>query len=87
MPCLTLLIYLSEPISDDFTLDKGTFDALACRSDRSIVNNLCREMVRVSRTAAIIVSSGTPERRMHLYNECVEDKVKRIDTFALKYPN
>ena len=60
--------------SFDVCVDKGTFDALACGPDRSVIRRLTREMIRVSSIATVIISSGTPDRRMNLFNEFVDDK-------------
>ena len=34
-------------------------------------------------SAAIIISSGTPERRLHLFEEYVDDVVDRIEQFRI----
>jgi len=50
--------------SFDVCVDKGTYDALACGPDRSVIRNLTQEMLRVASHSVVIVSSGTPDRRM-----------------------
>ncbi len=53
--------------SYDLCIDKGTFDALACGNDTSVPTKLLSEMMRVCRAATIIVTSGTPEKRLHYF--------------------
>ena len=53
--------------SFDICIDKGTFDALACGSNTEVPIRLLSEMMRVCRTATVIVTSGTPEKRMHYF--------------------
>lgn len=50
--------------SFDLCVDKGTFDALACGSDLEIPQRLLTEMLRVCKVATVIITSGTPEKRM-----------------------
>jgi hypothetical protein len=72
--------------SFDFCIDKGTFDALACGQDRSMLKNLLQEMNRVCSVATILISSGTPERRNHYFNEFLVDEglIERIDHFKVE---
>jgi EEF1A lysine methyltransferase 4 len=58
----TRMAYRNE--SFDFCIDKGTFDALACGSDLTVPMRLLTEMLRVCREAVIIITSGTPEKRL-----------------------
>ena len=53
--------------SYDLCIDKGTFDALACGENREPLKNLLQEMNRVARVATVIITSGTPDRRMHYF--------------------
>eukprot|EP00350_Pseudokeronopsis_sp_OXSARD2_P008188 CAMPEP_0170553702 /NCGR_PEP_ID=MMETSP0211-20121228/11534_1 /TAXON_ID=311385 /ORGANISM="Pseudokeronopsis sp., Strain OXSARD2" /LENGTH=166 /DNA_ID=CAMNT_0010862207 /DNA_START=334 /DNA_END=834 /DNA_ORIENTATION=- len=53
----------------DLAIDKGTYDALACGPNKDILKKLVGEMVRVSREAVIIISSGTPEKRMQFFED------------------
>ena len=55
--------------SFDFCIDKGTFDALACAQDKNICVNLLKQMMRVCKVATVIVTSGTPEKRMNYFNQ------------------
>ena len=51
--------------SFDITIDKGTYDALACsENDKSMIRNLYLEMIRVTKHAVVIITNGTPEKRM-----------------------
>jgi len=68
--------------SFDISLDKGTFDALACGSDRTILENITKEMMRVCKIATIIVSSGTPERRLHMFEEFLGDV--KVESFRIE---
>ena len=70
--------------SFDISLDKGTFDALACGTDRTILDLLCKEMIRVCSYATIIVSSGTPERRLHLFDEYLDGLVEKTESFRIE---
>ena len=70
--------------SFDFCIDKGTFDALACGPDRVLLANLMKEMSRVSSIGTILISSGTPERRLHLFQEQLEGKYERIEEFKVE---
>lgn len=56
-----------RPDSYDLCFDKGTFDALACGSDPEVPLTLLKEMLRVSRQAVVIVTSGTPEKRLKVF--------------------
>ena len=53
--------------SFDVCVDKGTFDALACGPDRTVIRNLMREMLRVASHSVVVISSGTPDRRMNYF--------------------
>jgi|LauGreDrversion4_2_1035121.scaffolds.fasta_scaffold33520_2 ubiquinone/menaquinone biosynthesis C-methylase UbiE len=55
--------------SFDICIDKGTFDALACGSDLEVPMRLLSEMMRVCRVATLIVTSGTPEKRLHYFDK------------------
>lgn len=70
--------------SFDICIDKGTFDALACGSDPEVPLRLLKEMMRVCRTATVIVTSGNPEKRLH-YFEKVSEKIeyKQIEVSKL----
>jgi hypothetical protein len=70
--------------SFDFCVDKGTFDALACGPDRELLANLMREMTRVSSVGTILISSGTPERRMHMFESQLEGLYEKIDYFKVE---
>jgi ubiquinone/menaquinone biosynthesis C-methylase UbiE len=50
----------------DICIDKGTYDALACNeNDKSMIRNLYLEMIRVTKHAVVIITNGTPEKRMN----------------------
>jgi len=63
--------------SDEFDLviDKGTFDALACGKEKTILRRLVQEMVRVTSIngSCIIITHGTPEKRMPLFEDYLKD--------------
>lgn len=61
--------------SFDICFDKGTFDALACGNNIEVPMRLLSEMMRVCRLATVIVTSGTPEKRLH-YFEKVSQRVE-----------
>ena len=67
----------SMPLRDnsyDICFDKGTYDALACgESSKPILTALTLEMVRVCKTATIIISSGTPEKRVPFLTEFIKE--------------
>ena len=65
--------------SFDVCIDKGTFDALACGPDRTVFQNLMREMLRVAKHAVVVISSGTPDRRMGYFNEFLEGRFSSIE--------
>ena len=65
--------------SFDVCVDKGTFDALACGPDRSVICNLMQEMLRVASHSVVVVSSGTPDRRMNYFSEFLEGKYTSIE--------
>ena len=55
----------------DLVVDKGTYDALACgfdnsAPDKTMIRKLFQEMVRVTASsgATLIITNGTPEKRM-----------------------
>ena len=53
--------------SYDICIDKGTFDALACGSDPQVPLNLLKEMMRVCRNATVVITAGSPEKRMPVF--------------------
>ena len=63
----------------DVCVDKGTFDALACGPDRTVIRNLMQEMLRVCKHSVVIISSGTPDRRMNYFNEFLEGRFEKIE--------
>ena len=63
----------------DVCVDKGTFDALACGPDRTVIRNLMQEMLRVARHSVVVISSGTPDRRMKYFNEFLEGRFTEIE--------
>ena len=65
--------------SFDVCVDKGTFDALACGPDRSVIRNLTQEMMRVACHSIVIVSSGTPENRLDYFEEFLEGQYSSIE--------
>ena len=65
--------------SFDVCIDKGTFDALACGPDRSVIRNLMQEMLRVASHSVVVVSSGTPDRRMKYFTEFLEGRYTSIE--------
>ena len=65
--------------SFDVCIDKGTFDALACGPDRSVICNLMQEMLRVASHSVVIVSSGTPDRRIGVFKEFLEGRYESIE--------
>ena len=80
--------------SFDICLDKGTYDALAvkyirvtnicqCGADKTPLKSLVQEMVRVAKKAVVIVSSGTPDKRMKFLKEYTQNKHK-IEYFELE---
>eukprot|EP00347_Sterkiella_histriomuscorum_P017991 403347204 len=69
--------------SFDFAFDKGTYDALACGQSQEVLRNLVREMVRVSSKAAIIISSGTPAKRLQPLLDFTNNEHK-IEYFELQ---
>jgi len=71
--------------SFDFCIDKGTYDALACGCSAETLASLLREMMRVSRVATIMISSGTPEKRMGVFETYLE--CYRIEHFKIELSN
>lgn len=79
--------------SFDICVDKGTYDALAvtfiililiqCGPNREILKTLVQEMVRVSSKAVVIISSGTPEKRLKFLEEYT-DYNNKIEHFELE---
>lgn len=65
--------------SFDVCVDKGTFDALACGPDRSVIKNLMQEMLRVASHSVVVITSGTPDRRMSYFTEFLEGQYSAID--------
>lgn len=65
--------------SFDVCIDKGTFDALACGSDRSVIRNLMQEMLRVASHSVVVISSGTPDRRMSYFEEFLGGRYESIE--------
>ena len=68
--------------SFDFCIDKGTFDALACGVPPDTLGALLQEMMRVCRICTILVTSGTPEKRMgyfEKYRDCERIEPVRIE--------
>lgn len=63
----------------DVCVDKGTFDALACGPDRTVIRNLMQEMLRVARHSVVVISSGTPDRRMAYFNEFLAGRFSKIE--------
>jgi EEF1A lysine methyltransferase 4 len=59
--------------SFDICIDKGTFDALACGHDTEIPLRLVNEMLRVSRVATVIITSGSPEKRMPVFSQATNN--------------
>jgi ubiquinone/menaquinone biosynthesis C-methylase UbiE len=55
--------------SFDLVVDKATFDALACGSDTTVPLRLVQEMYRVAKEAVVIITSGTPEKRMPVFSQ------------------
>ena len=61
--------------SFDVCVDKGTFDALACGKESTIQMSLLHEMMRVYRVATVIITSGTPEKRMKYFEQVKASKI------------
>ena len=60
----------------DITVDKGTYDALACdEKDKTMIKNLTKEMLRVTKKggAVVIITNGTPEKRLNDLTTFSED--------------
>ena len=66
----------------DITVDKGTYDALACdEKDKSMIMNLTKEMLRVTKSggAVVIITNGTPDKRikdLEAFSEGCEVKIE-----------
>ena len=73
--------------SYDLCIDKGTFDALACGENREPLKNLLQEMNRVARVATVIITSGTPDRRMHYFTEFLENQYSKIEHHKIEVSN
>lgn len=70
--------------SFDICIDKGTFDALVCGAETDIPLRLLSEMMRVCRKATVIVTSGTPEKRMHYFEKVSQTiEYKQIEVSKL----
>ncbi len=70
--------------SFDLCIDKGTFDALACGNDTEVPLRLLSEMMRVCRTATVIVTSGTPEKRLCYFEKvCSKIEYQQIEVSKL----
>ena len=65
--------------SFDVCVDKGTFDALACGPDRSVIANLMKEMLRVASHSVVVISSGTPDRHMNYFEEFLGGQYSHIE--------
>ena len=65
--------------SYDVCIDKGTYDALACGSDKTVLSNLMNEMLRVASHSVVVITSGTPEKRMNYFEEFLAGKFDRIE--------
>ena len=73
--------------SYDLCIDKGTFDALACGENREPLKKLLQEMNRVARVATVIITSGTPDRRMHYFTEFLENQYLKIEHHKIEVSN
>jgi len=71
----------------DLCIDKGIFDALACGPDRTVLRDLLQEMNRVASTATVIITSGTPDRRMHYFTEFLEGQYSEIVNHKIEISN
>ena len=71
--------------SFDFCIDKGTFDALACGCSSETLGKLLKEMMRVNRVATIMITSGTPEKRMRYFEEHLD--CAKIEHFKIELSN
>jgi len=69
----------------DFCVDKGTFDALACGCSPAVLGSLLQEMLRVCSIATILVSSGTPEKRMSYFSDYLD--CARIEQCRIELSN
>ena len=65
--------------SFDVCIDKGTFDALACGPDRTVICNLMQEMLRVASHSVVVISSGTPNKRMQSFAEFLNGRYSSIE--------
>ena len=63
----------------DVCVDKGTFDALACGEDKTVIRDLTREMLRVASHSVCIITSGTPEKRLGYFKDFLGDSYDRIE--------
>ena len=55
--------------SFDVVIDKGTYDALACGDSKEQTKALFTEMLRVTKNSLLIITNGTPEKRMPDFKE------------------
>ena len=69
--------------SFDVCVDKGTFDALACGADKTVICKLTQEMLRVARESVCIITSGTPEKRLPYFEEFIGGQYERIEHFEI----
>jgi len=70
--------------SFDLCIDKGTFDALACGSNSDIPLNLIKEMMRVCTKATVIITSGSPEKRLPVFEKaCTDIHYEKIEVSKL----
>ena len=66
----------------DITVDKGTYDALACdEKDKTMIKNLTKEMLRVTKKggAVVIITNGVPQKRMNDLESFSSDFDVKID--------
>ena len=75
--------------SFDIVLDKGTFDALVCDKERQMVQLLTQEMMRVTRRggATVVITNGTEEKRVHLFEEFLQGYQFEIEIYKLDLNN
>ena len=60
----------------DLTIDKGTYDALACDpKDKTMIKKLFLEMIRVTKPtgAVVIITNGIPVKRLPDFQEFTKD--------------
>lgn len=74
----------------DLTIDKGTYDALACDpTDKTMISNLFKEMVRVTKVggSVIIITNGTPAKRMADFEQFGEGLAVSITHHEIQLSN